>query len=74
MTETLNAVRLLRVPVKMASREMLVGTLNKLNDVENIVVIVNDAEGCWLMTEDGTTIERMNWMLDRVKLLLHKAV
>jgi small nuclear ribonucleoprotein (snRNP)-like protein len=74
MTEALSAVRLLRVPVKMASREMLVGTLNKLDDVENIVVIVNDAEGCWLMTEDGTTSERMNWMLDRAKLLLHKAV
>jgi hypothetical protein len=74
MTDAPNKIRLLRVPVKMTSRDMLVGTINKLEDVENIIVIVEDAKGVWLMVEDGTTSERMNWMLDRAKLLLHKAV
>jgi len=51
---------------------MLVGTLEKLEGVENIMVIVEDAEGVWLMHEGDTALERLNWMLDRVKLVIHE--
>ncbi len=63
---------LLRVPKRMPTRAMLVGTLEKLEGVENIMVIVEDAEGVWLMHEGDTALERLNWMLDRVKLVIHE--
>jgi hypothetical protein len=59
--------KLLRIPQKLPTRAMLIGTLQKLENIQNILVIVEDDEGCWVMVEDGTTAERMNWMLDRAK-------
>lgn len=35
------------------------------------MVIVEDAEGVWMMQEVGATLERINWMLDRAKFMLH---
>ena len=40
---------LLRVPKRMPTREMLIGTLAKLENVENILVIIEDDEGIWIM-------------------------
>jgi hypothetical protein len=57
----------------MPTREMLVGTLEKLEGVENLVVLVEDAEGVWIMHEGSTALERINWMLDRAKLMIHRA-
>ena len=64
---------LLRVPRRLPTREMLVGTLNNLEGVENIVVVVEDAVGVWIMHEGDTTRERINWMLDRAKFTIHEA-
>lgn len=64
--------KLLRVPQRMPTREMLIGTLEKLEDIQNIVVIVEDDEGVWTMLIEGTTRERINWMLDRAKIMLHE--
>ena len=50
---------------------MLVGTLEKLEGVENLLVVVEDESGCWIMHEGGTTLERLNWMIDRAKLMVH---
>jgi hypothetical protein len=58
----------------MPTREMLVGTLQQLSDVQNVMVVVEDAEGVWLMHEGDTTAERLNWMLDRAKFLIHGVV
>lgn len=63
---------LLRVPRRMPTREMLVGTLEKLDGVKNILVVVEDEEGCWIMHESDTTLERLNWMLDRAKRMVHE--
>jgi hypothetical protein len=52
----------------------MAGLLGKLENVENVVVIVEDPEGVWVMTVHGTTAERMNWMLDRAKMRVHGAV
>ena len=62
---------LLLVPQRMPTREMLIGTLEKLEGVENLVVIVEDESGCWIMHEGDTTLERLNWMLDRAKMMVH---
>ena len=64
--------KMLRVPVKLKSREMLVGTLEKLDDVQNLVVLVEDSDGVWVMIEDGITAERINWILDRAKRMIHE--
>ena len=63
--------KLLRVPQRMPTREMLIGTLQKLENIQNMMVIVEDDEGVWMMQEADTTLERLNWMLDRVKFMLH---
>jgi len=63
--------KLLRIPQRMPTRAILIGTLQKLENVQNILVIVEDDEGCWIMQENDTTLERMNWMLDRAKLMIH---
>jgi hypothetical protein len=70
--EIIDAPKMLRVPVKLKSRAMMVGTLEKLENVEHLVLIVEDDEGVWSMTLDGTTLERMNWMLDRAKKIIHE--
>lgn len=64
--------KLLRVPQRMPTLEMLIGTLEKLEDIQTIVVIVEDDEGVWTMLIEGTTRERINWMLDRAKIMLHE--
>lgn len=63
---------LLRVPKRMPTREMLIGTLAKLENVENILVIIEDDEGIWIMQDNHTTLECMNWMLDRAKRMVHE--
>jgi len=63
--------KLLRVPQRMPTREMLIGTLQKLEGVKTLLVIVEDEEGIWIMHERDTTLERLNWMVDRAKQLLH---
>jgi hypothetical protein len=65
-------MNLLRVPQRMPTREMLVGTLQKLEGVKNILVVVEDEEGCWIMHEKDTTLERLNWMIDRAKRMVHE--
>lgn len=55
---------LLRVPKRMPTREMLIGTLEKLEGLKNVLVVLEDEEGVWIMHEGGTTLERLNWMLD----------
>lgn len=63
-----------KIPDRVYTKEELFGAINNLESFENIVVLINDNEaGVWMMTVNGTTAERMNWMLDRAKLLLHKA-
>lgn len=64
---------LLRIPNRMPTRAMLVGTLEKLEGAENIVVLVEDSAGVWIMHEGDTSLERINWMLDRAKLTIHEA-
>ena len=64
-------MQLLTVPTKCKTLEMLLGTIEKLDNLKNIVTLIEDDEGVWLMTIDGTTLERMNWMLDRAKLIIH---
>jgi len=64
-------LKLLRVPQRMPTREMLIGTLQKLEGVKTLLVIVEDEEGIWIMHERDTTLERLNWMVDRAKRLLH---
>jgi hypothetical protein len=63
---------LLRVPQRMPTRAMLIGTLEKLEGVQNLLVIVEDEEGCWIMHESDTTLERLNWMIDRAKFMVHE--
>lgn len=61
-----------KTPNKVYTIDEMFGAV-KLLDFENVVVIVNDADGVEMMTLEGTTAERVNWLLDRAKLLLHKA-
>jgi len=64
-------LKLLRVPQRMPTREMLIGTLQKLEGVKTLLVIVEDEEGIWIIHERDPTLERLNWMVDRAKRLLH---
>jgi len=64
---------LLRVPKRMPTREMLVGTLEKLEGIKNLLAVVEDESGIWIMHEGETTLERINWMLDRAKITIHEA-
>lgn len=66
-------VKLGRVPDKVRTLDELLGAVHQFAGIEHVVVIVEDGDGCTIMTIDGTTAERMNWMLDRAKLLLHRA-
>lgn len=64
--------KLLRVPIRCNTKEMLLGTLAKLENVNHILAIVEDDEGVWMMIVDGTPLERINWMLDRIKHMIHE--
>ena len=67
-----NVVKLARLPDRVHTKDELLGAVAQI-DFQNIVVIIEDAESLVTMTLDGTTSERMNWMLDRAKFLLHRA-
>lgn len=67
------APKLLQIPERVHTVEEMAGLLCKLEGVENVVLIIEDSEGITTMVVDGTTAERMNWMLDRAKFLLHRA-
>lgn len=60
------------MPDRVHTKNELLGALANA-DFENIVVLIEDGDGITAMTIDGTTAERMNWMLDRAKFLLHRA-
>lgn len=64
---------MLLIPNRVHTIDELVGTIKQIDNLESIVVLIEDKDSVWSMTIDGTTAERMNWMLDRAKLLLHKA-
>ena len=64
-------VKLARVPDKVHTIDELCGVITQVT-AESIVVLIEDGAGLWSMTLDGTTAERMNWMLDRAKMLLHR--
>lgn len=66
-------VKIGRVPDRVHSLEELFGAVAQMDGVESVVVVVHDADGCTTLTIDGTTAERMNWMLDRAKHLLHRS-
>ena len=63
--------KLLRVPQRIANKATLIGVLEKLENIENILVIVQDDEGCWVMHVGDTPAERLEWMVDRAKRLIH---
>lgn len=67
------ARKLLRIPERVHTLDELMGTMRQLDDVQNVVVIVEDGEGITTLTINGITAERMNWMLDRAKMLIHRA-
>jgi hypothetical protein len=67
-----NVVKLARLPNRVHTKDELLSIVAQI-DFENIVVIIEDAEGITTMVIDGTTAERMNWMLDRAKFRLHRA-
>jgi hypothetical protein len=72
MGDMSNVIKFTRLPDRVHTKDELLGAVAQIN-FENIVVIIEGAEGVVTMTLDGTTLERMNWMLDRAKLLLHRA-
>lgn len=67
------APKLLQLPERVHTVEEMAGLISKLESVNHIIVVVEDAVGIITMALDGTTAERMNWMLDRAKFLLHRA-
>lgn len=68
----MSVVKLARVPHRVHTMDELLGLVAQL-PIRNIVIMIEDDEGVMSLTLDGTTSERMNWMLDRAKFLLHKA-
>lgn len=68
----MSVVKLARVPDKVYTLDELLGAVRQFVEVLHIVVIVEDGEGVSIMTIDGTTAERMNWVLDRAKRMLHE--
>lgn len=72
MNDNMPTPKLLRVPVKCQSLDMIFGTVKQLEGLQHVLVIVEDQEGCWIIIQDGTTLERMNWMLDRAKFMVHE--
>ena len=68
----MGVVKLGRIPDRVHTKEELIGVVAQL-DFQNIIIIIEDDDGIVTMTLDGTTSERMNWMLDRAKLRLHQA-
>lgn len=69
-----NVVNIGFIPERVHSIDEMLGMIKQLPNVLNIVCIIEDEDGVTTMTVDGTTAERMNWMLDRAKLLLHGSI
>jgi hypothetical protein len=65
--------QLLQVPQKVHSIDELCGVIRQMPVLNIVVVIETEDQEVLSMTVNGTTAERMNWMLDRAKLLLHRA-
>lgn len=63
------------LPERVNSIADMVGVLERVKGLENVVVIVEDQSGVWLMpvtiNNDRPTAEHINWMLDRSWILLH---
>lgn len=72
-TENIRPVKMLLVPDRVHTLDEMLGTVRQFEDLQNIIVILEDSDGVTTLALDGTTAERMNWMLDRAKFLLHKA-
>lgn len=69
----MSVIKFARTPDRVHTKEELIGVISQ-TDFQNIVVLIEDNEGCIeTMTISGTTAERMNWMLDRAKVLLHRS-
>jgi hypothetical protein len=68
----MSTVKLARIPDRVHTKAELLGILAQI-DFRSIVVLIEEGDGVMSMTIDGTTAERMNWMLDRAKLRLHCA-
>lgn len=58
-------------PDRVHTLDEICGVIKQV-PIENIVVLIEDDDGLWTMVLDGTTAERVNWMLDRAKVLLHR--
>lgn len=65
-------------PRKVRTLDDMCGALKGVDDLETLFVVFEDATGVCLMPLEVNgrepTSERINWMLDRAKLLLHRAV
>jgi hypothetical protein len=68
----MSVVKLARVPDKVYTLDELLGAARQFEAIQHVVMIVEDAEGVSILTIDGTTDERMNWLLDRAKRMLHE--
>lgn len=69
----MSVVKLNRVPDKVHTVDELLGATRQM-EIQTVLVIVEDLNGdITTLTLDGATTERINWMLDRAKLLLHRA-
>lgn len=60
------------LPQRVRTLDDLLGAVAQMDGIESVVVVVHDAIGCTLLTVDGTSVERVNWMLDRAKHNLHR--
>jgi len=58
-------------PKRVHSLDEMFGTISKIENVENVICIVETDEGYRLMVIDGVTQERVNWLLDCGKRILH---
>lgn len=65
-------------PKKVRSIADMAGALENIEGLESVVVLIEDGDGVWLMpvcfADKEPTHERINWMVDRAKLLLHGLV
>ena len=68
----MSVVKLGRVPDKVRTLDELFGAVRMVQNIQNVVMIVEDDGGVTTMVVHGTTMERMNWLLDRAKRTLHK--
>jgi hypothetical protein len=67
----MTVIKLARLPDRVHTLDEMFGAVKQIDGMVSIIVLVEDGSGVVTMTLDGTTAERMNWMLDRAKILLH---